>query len=392
MASEEYRQKAITIVQEAITADQAKDYDNAFRLYMKSFEWFELTLKYEKNPKTADKVKQKLAEYIQRAEEIKKTFMSAEGALEEKKTLFTAITKPNVKWEDIAGLDEAKAILRQSVVMPAKFPSAFKEGGLKPWTGILLYGPPGTGKSMLAKAVATESNYTFISVSASDLVAKYLGQGEKNVKELFKTARDQKPSIIFVDEIESMCSQRDEETHEASSRLLTEFLIQIDGVGNDCTDVLLLAATNLPWMLDAAMLRRLEQKIYIALPDINARMKIFCANGINVGDARKFAKKTEGYSGADLAIIINRAKMTPLKVVESSTHFKRGENDRYVPCSPGDADAIEMTWNDIPHDKLKLLPVTSKDYLGSIQETKPSVDQGGLARYEEWTRDFGNLG
>ena len=84
--------------------------------------------------------------------------------------------------------------------------------------------------------------------------------------------------------------------------------------------------------------------------------------------------------------------MTPLKVVESSTHFKRGENDRYVPCSPGDADAIEMTWNDIPHDKLKLLPVTSKDYLRSIQETKPSVDQGGLARYEEWTRDFGNNG
>ncbi len=388
MASEEYRQKAISFVQEAIVADQSKDYDNAFRLYLKSFEWFELTLKYEKNPKTADKVKQKMAEYIQRAEEIKKTFMTAEGAGSEKSSSFAAIVNPNVKWDDIAGLDEAKAILRQTVVMPAKFPSAFKEGGLKPWRGVLLYGPPGTGKSMLAKAVATESNYTFISVSASDLVAKYLGQGERNVKELFKTAREQKPSVIFVDEVESLCSQRDEDTHEASSRLLTEFLIQIDGVGNDSSDILLLAATNLPWMLDTAMLRRLEQKIYIALPDINARMKLFQ----NVPNARKFAKLTDGYSGADIAVVINRAKMSPLKIVETSTHFKKQEDDRWIPCSPGDAAAIEMTWYAIPHDKLKLLPVGTKEYLQSIEETKPTVDRRNLERYEEWTRCFGNNG
>ena len=296
-----------------------------------------------------------------------------------------------MKWDDIAGLDEAKAILRQTVVMPIKFPSAFKEGGLKPWSGILLYGPPGTGKSMLAKAVATESNYTFISVSASDLMNKYLGQGERNVKELFRVARERKPTVIFVDEMESMCSQRDDATHEASSRLLTEFLVQVDGVGNNASDILLLAATNLPWMLDAAMLRRLQQKIYIALPDASARAKIFTE--ANVLNPNKLAKLTDGYSGADLSIVINRAKMTPLKIVETATHFKRvAADDRYVPCSPGDPDAIEMTWGEIPHDKLMLLPISRRDYLKSIEDTKPSVDPSTLERYEEWTRTFGNNG
>lgn len=394
MASEEYRQRAISIIQEAIVADGAGNYDDAFRLYLKSFEWFELTIKYEKNPKTAEKVKSKFAEYIQRAEEIKKLLVPDGGiGGSTDSTKFTPIDKPNVKWEDIGGLEEAKGILRQTVVMPIKFPSAFKESGLKPWTGILLYGPPGTGKSMLAKAVATESNYTFLSVSASDLMNKYLGQGERNVKELFQVARARKPTVIFIDEVESMCSQRDESTHEASSRLLSEFLVQIDGVGNDCKDILVLAATNLPWMLDAAMLRRLEQKIYISLPDASARAEMFgnIASSLGGGNiSARYAKMTNGYSGADIAIVINRAKMIPLTVVESSTHFKKEAPDRYVPCSPGDPDAIEMTWNDIPHDKLMLLPVTRRDYIRSIRETKPTVDERSLERYEEWTRMFGS--
>jgi vacuolar protein-sorting-associated protein 4 len=385
MSSEEYRQRAISIVQEAIIADNAKDYDNAFKLYMKSFEWFELTLRYEKNPRTFEKVKQKLEEYIVRAEEIKKTTMTESPS---SSSSYTAIKCPNVNWDDIAGLNEAKAILRQTVVMPIKFPSAFQD--IKPWTGILLYGPPGTGKSMLAKAVATESNYCFISVSASDLVSKYLGDGERQVKKLFESAREQKPAIIFVDEIESMCSQRDESTHEASTRLLTEFLIQLDGVGNDSSGVLLLAATNLPWLLDAAMIRRLQQKIYIALPDANARLALFskCAG---VKRPKRLAQRTEGYSGSDISIVINRAKMTPLRIVESSTHFKRID-DHYTPCSPGDADAVEMTWNSVPDDKLVLTPVSEEDYYKSIEDTKPSVNRESLQRYIDWTREYGMEG
>ena len=384
-SAEDHRLRAIFIVQQAITADKNGEYEEAFNHYMKAFEWFELSLKYEKNPKTFEKVKNKLYEYIQRAEEIKKTLGGGEGSTE---SHFRPITSPNVRWDDIGGLEEAKSTLRQTVIMPIKFPTSFKN--LQTWSGILLYGPPGTGKSLLAKAVATEAKYTFLSVSASDLVSKYLGEGEKHVKELFETARKAKPSIIFIDEIESLCSQRDESMHEASSRLLTEFLVQMDGVGNDASGILVLAATNLPWMLDAAMIRRLEQKIYIPLPDQSARRAIF-AKHVDPKDAAKFAKRCEGYSGADVAIIVKSAKMAPLRIVESATHFKPTEGG-FEACSPGHPDAIEMTWADIPDDKLILTPVTRRDYYFAISAIKPSVDLQSLQKYVDWTRGFGTNG
>ena len=149
--------------------------------------------------------------------------------------LSTAIVKekPNVFWDDVAGLYQAKEALKEAVITPIKFPDWF-EGVRTPWMGILLYGPPGTGKTFLAKACATECDGTFFSVSSSDLISKFVGDSERLIKELFGMAREKKPSIIFIDEVDSMCGARDQAGgSEASARVKTEFLVQMQGVGNN---------------------------------------------------------------------------------------------------------------------------------------------------------------
>lgn len=180
--------------------------------------------------------------------------------------------RPNVKWDDVAGLEGAKASLKEAVILPIKFPHLFT-GKRTPWKGILLYGPPGTGKSYLAKAVATEAKSTFFSVSSSDLVSKWQGDSERYacdsksnqpvewqlcrlVKNLFELARESKPAIIFIDEIDSLAGTRSESESEGSRRIKTEFLVQMNGVGHDDTGVLVLGATNIPWQLDNAIKRR----------------------------------------------------------------------------------------------------------------------------------------
>ena len=166
-----------------------------------------------------------------------------------------------VKWSDVAGLDVAKGILKDAVIMPTLFPQAFK-GARKPPKGILLYGPPGTGKSFLAKAVATEATSVFFSVKASDLKSKWTGETEKHIKTLFERAREAEKAVIFVDEVDSLCSERSQGDSSGDSSSVQEFLAQMDGVGASNTGVLVLAATNLPWVIDAAMLRRFEKRIY----------------------------------------------------------------------------------------------------------------------------------
>ena len=445
MADTNFLGKAIEIVQKATEADREKNYEEAFRLYQSSLQYFVTALKYEKNEKTKEAVGAKVNEYMTRAEQLKK-FLEAQSAASQtpigaaetthgsaessvnntnnannnnnpntpattnenaklRGALEGAIMKekPNVKWEDVAGLHVAKEALKEAVILPIKFPQLFK-GNRKPWRGILLYGPPGTGKSHLAKAVATEANSTFYFVSSADLVSKWQGESERLVRSLFEMARESRPSIIFIDEIDSLCSSRSDSESESARRIKTEFLVQMDGVRPDEQGVLVLGATNTPWALDAAIRRRLERRICIGLPDLAARAQIF---EIHIGKTpcavtrqqyRQLAEATEGYSGSDIAICVRDALMSPIRLVQGATHFKHVERINpdtglpqrgLTPCSPGDPQALEMTWSDVPSDQLIEPVVTYKDFLRAVGSTRPSVSKSDLERQDEFTRDFG---
>lgn len=316
--------------------------------------------------------------------------------------------KPNVKWDDVAGLDAAKEALKEAVILPLKFPQLFV-GKREPWKGILLYGPPGTGKSYLAKAVATESSSTFFSVSSSDLISKWQGESEKLVRTLFEMARSQKPSIIFIDEIDSMCGSRSDGENESTRRVKTEFLVQMQGVGKNSQGVLVLAATNIPWALDPAIRRRFERRIYIPLPELPARKLMF---SIHIGstphslkddDYEELAAQSEGYSGSDISILVRNALMEPVRTCQIATHFKIStgkdpdnseiiRNDMLTPCSPGEKGSMEMNLVDIPSNKLLPPIVTREDFEKALLTSKPSVSQDDLEQYVKWTKEFGQEG
>jgi vacuolar protein-sorting-associated protein 4 len=318
----------------------------------------------------------------------------ANGAL-----MATIVTeRPNVHWEDIAGLFEAKKSLNEALVMPIKYPTFFT-GNVQPWRGILLYGPPGTGKTFLAKACATECESTFFSVSSSDLMSKYVGESEKLIKQLFRLAQEKAPSIIFIDEIDSMCGNRSEGENESSRRVKTEFLVQMQGVGSKNDKVLILGATNLPWALDPAVRRRFERRVYIPLPEVEARDYLIRSKlkgldkGLTAEDFKNVADKTEGFSGADLEILCRDAAFEPLKLAQRTVKFKQLNINGKVMYMPVEMDArgnfVNTSVYDLPERSLILPELTKADLEKAAARSKPSVSKSDLAQYEEWTKQFG---
>ena len=279
----------------------------------------------------------------------------------------------DVQWDNIKGLEDAKRLLKEAVVMPIKYPQYFT-GLLTPWKGILLFGPPGTGKTMLAKAVATECKTTFFNISASSIVSKWRGDSEKLVKVLFELARHFAPSTIFLDEIDALISQRGEGSneHEASRRLKTELLVQMDGLTKSNELVFVLAATNLPWQLDGAMLRRLEKRILVPLPEPEARQAMFeellpQIAGVELPfDA--MVEGTEGYSGSDIRIVCKEAAMRPLRRVMAVLETR----------DPGSQDLLP-----------EMGPITYNDVLVALKTTRPSAHLQA-ARYSQFDNDFGS--
>ncbi|KAG2591758.1 hypothetical protein PVAP13_5NG504000 [Panicum virgatum] len=249
-------------------------------------------------------------------------------------------------------------------------------GLLSPWKGILLFGPPGTGKTMLAKAVATECKTTFFNISASSIVSKWRGDSEKLVKVLFELARHHAPSTIFLDEIDAIISQRGEarSEHEASRRLKTELLIQMDGLTKTNDLVFVLAATNLPWELDAAMLRRLEKRILVPLPEAEARQAMFeellpaTTSKLEV-PYNVLVEKTEGYSGSDIRLVCKEAAMQPLRRLMS---------------------VLEASDELVPEEELpEVGPLKPEDIEIALRNTRPSAHLHAH-RYEKFNQDYGS--
>ena len=281
------------------------------------------------------------------------------------------LENPNVSFKDIVGLDTAKSIIEEALLWPMKYPHFFT-GLLEPWKGILLFGPPGTGKTLLAKAVATEMRTTFFNISAATVVSKWRGESEKLIKVLFDLARHYQPSTIFLDEIDSIMSSRGEggDEHEGSRRMKTELLIQLDGLTKN-EGVFLLAASNIPWDLDPALLRRLEKRVMVSLPDKKGRealLKIFIPQNMNKGiDYIKNAELLEGYSGSDIKLLCKEALMTRTR------------------------KAINVIENDNKGRiyNVNEFPVTKQDFEESLEKVKPAFTYK-TERYEKWMKDYGS--
>ncbi|MEB3774187.1 MAG: ATP-binding protein [Desulfurococcales archaeon] len=278
---------------------------------------------------------------------------------------FVMKEKPNVTFDDIAGLEDAKEAIREAILYPVKRPDLFPLGWPR---GILLYGPPGTGKTMLAAAVANEVEGEFLYVDAASIMSKWLGEGEKNVRKLFDYARARAkegvPVVIFIDEIDALLGVHSNEVG-GEVRVRNQFLKEMDGLQDKSSKlhVYVIGATNKPWALDEPFIRRFQKRIYVPLPDKEARRellrlltrKIKLASDV---DLDKLAEMLEGYSGSDIRDIVQDAYMITVKEL-----FKNG-------------------------GKGEPRPVSMKDFKRVIEKRMPSVDKRMLKMYEEWSKRF----
>ncbi|KAM9387434.1 fidgetin-like protein 1 [Phaethornis superciliosus] len=276
---------------------------------------------------------------------------------------------PPVNWDDIAGVEFAKATIKEIVVWPMLRPDIFT--GLRgPPKGILLFGPPGTGKTLIGKCIACQSGATFFSISASSLTSKWVGEGEKMVRALFTVARCQQPAVIFIDEIDSLLSQRGEGEHESSRRIKTEFLVQLDGATTSSDDrILVVGATNRPQEIDEAARRRLVKRLYIPLPEASARKQIVtrlmskenCS--LNDEEIELIVKKSDGFSGADMTQLCREASLGPIRSLQS------------------------MDIATIMPDQVR--PIAFLDFESAFRTVRPSVSSKDLELYETWNQTFG---
>jgi len=270
--------------------------------------------------------------------------------------------KPSLRFADVAGLEDVKQDIRLKMIYPFEHPDLAEKFGIRAGGGILLYGPPGTGKTMLAKATAGEIDATFFRISPADVLSKWVGEAEQNIKKLFDAAAAEPRSIIFIDEIEALVPARRDEGSSVMQRVVPQILQGVEGFDKKAgRPILLMGATNVPWQLDPAMLRpgRFDEKVYIPLPDLAARRQMldqYLAKRPVAADVNldRLATQLEGYSGADIKYVCDRAAVIPF--LQSVASGQEGQISAAV-------------IDDVLHD------------------ATPSVSHDMLNRFKDWHRD-----
>ena len=284
-------------------------------------------------------------------------------------------------FDDVAGLDDAKKSIKEMVIWPILRPELFCGLRAVP-KGMLLFGPPGTGKTLIGRAIASSSGATFFSISASSLMSKWIGESEKLVRTMFAVAGHKEPSVVFIDEVDSLLSQRSSDENEASRRLKTEFLVQLEGVGSgDASNrerVLVVGATNRPQELDEAARRRFVKRFYVPLPDDAARRTLrhtlLKQNRHSLSPDEldsQIVRKTDGFSGADIRNLCTEAAMGPMRDV--GTKLFEG----------GDAGA------DVREDMIP--PISFAHFESALRITRATVAPSDLDGYEDWNKQFGSV-
>jgi len=323
------------------------------------------------------------AEKIKKGEFGKKAVINAEGKrtkVEEedqfREYVNWLITKSNVTWKDIGGVNDVKVLLMETVVIAA----LQRPESIQPWKGILLFGQPGTGKTLLASAAAGSLNATFFNIKASNVLSKYFGESSRIISTLYEVAREKAPSIVFIDEIDALTMKRSGEQSEASRRMLSTLLTELDGFQDKKRDlpVLTLAATNTPWDLDGAVLSRFSRRIYVPLPDKKATKEIIKINtrGMDISnlDLDAIAEKSVNqlYSGRDVKNLCQQAIWRMIREENKDLH-----------------KLASLPFEELRKRTLITRPLEMGDFEGAFKKIKSPLTTNEIERYEKWAEEFG---
>lgn len=289
----------------------------------------------------------------------------------------TLISQSRVNWEDVGGLDQVKKLMKENIAIS----SLQKPDSIKPWKGILLFGPPGTGKTLLAAAAATGLQATFFDVKVSKILSKFFGESSKLISALYSASRLHAPSIVFIDEFDSLSQTRNDESSEATRKMLSSLLTELDGFENKKDDSFLLtmAATNTPWALDPAILSRFPQRIYVTLPDQEACEDIIKLHtrGLDISSLNFEELRSQCvekfYSGRDILSLCQQAIWNMIRSENPNLH----------------------TLADLPHETvkqqtLKVRQLSMDDFKPAFEKTKSPLTKEAINRYINWNKDFGS--
>ncbi|MFB6076607.1 MAG: AAA family ATPase, partial [Candidatus Nanohaloarchaea archaeon] len=284
---------------------------------------------------------------------------------------------PEVTYEDIGGLEDEIQKVREMIELPLKHPEVFQQLGIDAPSGVLLHGPPGTGKTLLAKAVANEADAWFTSINGPEIMSKYYGESEKQLRDIFDEARENAPAIIFIDELDSLAPKRGESRGEVEQRVVAQLLSLMDGLESR-EDVIVIAATNRPEDVDEALRRpgRLDREIEIGVPDRNGRKEILQIHTRNMPltddvDLGELADKTYGYTGADIEAMAKESAMATLRRVLPEIDLDEGQVDEDV------LDKLVVSWDDFMTAKRSVEPSAMREVLVEVPQ-KTWDDVGGL--------------